>query len=839
MSKRFLLFGALLLAATVKGETGRVTQDSSALSALPPPPGTGQHPTMPAAGATGRTPMAPLAPAPAAGQNDIGSAATAQAGGETPQAEAPSTAGGLPPLPPVATPNDSSTQRAGELFNLPFSGAISVAQMGQPEGIALGSGQLQAGMSFTLPSDQVVTHASLALSLKISPALAARNGSLQLMLNGQPLGTLPLNASDSDTADYQLDIPAAMVVSKNNLSFKVNDNGGLQCERDADNKYRVTILPTSRLSLEGQQLNIANSLQNFPRPFIDPLRMTPAQVPMVFSATPTPGEVSAAAVLASWLGIQTDYRGIRFPVSRNSLPDGNAVIFGHPGENIAGIVLPQTQQPLIKLLNNPVNPVGKLLLVVGNNDQQLRQAAWRLISGPLNVEGDAMDVTPQTVAEHKPYDAPRWINTQRPVKLSELLRSDQSLTSSGMSHDAQQLSFRAAPDLFLWDGETFPLNIHYRFPSENWIDESNSFLSVSLNGTFLRNLTVNKQGILETLWRRLGGDARQERYAMQLDPYLIYGDNQLQFYFNIKPKASAPCSVLTNNNIRSQIEPDSSLDLSGSRHFGLLPNLSWFVGASFPFSRLADASRTLLMLPEKPSDAQIGTLLALAGRAGSATGVPLTRNTVVFGVPQGGALREQLGSNDLLAVTSLDGGDFNRQMLNGSPFSLNNNGRALGVSPPSTLEKARTWLSGDWNRHPLDADRYLSSNEQWRGFVSYRSPWSAQHLVVVALATDDTQLLKLNRDLRQPKLNAGVRGDSAIITDENGVRSFRVGPQFPSGQMPWYMMVVWYASQHSVTLALVALLLAMIAGGGTFVMLRRHARNRLQHVHDGEGNKND
>ena len=49
-----------------------------------------------------------------------------------------------------------------------------------------------------------------------------------------------------------------------------------------------------------------------------------------------------------------------------------------------------------------------------------------------------------------------------------------------------------------------------------------------------------------------------------------------------------------------------------------------------------------------------------------------------------------------------------------------------------------------------------------------------------------------------------MRGDTAIITDENGIRSFRVGPQFPSGEMPWYMMVVWYASQHSVLMALAA-----------------------------------
>jgi len=82
--------------------------------------------------------------------------------------------------------------------------------------------------------------------------------------------------------------------------------------------------------------------------------------------------------------------------------------------------------------------------------------------------------------------------------------------------------------------------------------------------------------------------------------------------------------VLLNNNIKSRIEEDSWIDLSHTRHFSMLPNLSYFVGASFPFSRLADFGQTTLLLPEKPSNAELSTLLDLAARAGNATGVALT-----------------------------------------------------------------------------------------------------------------------------------------------------------------------------------------------------------------------
>jgi len=794
-----------LLLTPVQAEEPAVTQDSNALSAVPPPEGlTADQQLQQAAGA------APYAP-----ENSAGAPA---------ETEAPAIQ-----LPAPAADTGSA------VLNQPVSSTISVAQMGQKQGITLTGGQLQSGITFTLPGDEVVTNARLNLSLRVSSALAARNTSLQLMLNGQPLGTLPLGSSDSDVSDYQLDIPAAMVVSDNNLSFKINDADKLLCEKESAQQYQVTILPQTTLSLEGQQLNIGTSLRNFPRPFIDAQRMTPASVTFGFASSVTPDAVSAAALVASWMGIQSDYRGIRFPVSRGALPERNGILVGHPGDKIGIVTLPASNGPLLQVIDNPDNPVYKLLLIVGSDDAQLRQAANRLTTKPLTTDASQLAVQPQPLAQRKPYDAPRWINTSRPVRLSELLRKDQSLTTTGIWHDALRVNFRAAPDLFLWDGDTIPVNLNYRFPTESWIDENNSFLNVALNGTFLRNLTVNKVGLLESAWHRLGGDARQEHYTLKLEPYLIYGDNQLALYFNIKPKADAPCGVLLNNNIKSRIEEDSWIDLSHTRHFTMLPNLSYFVGAAFPFTRLADFSQTTLLLPEKPGDAEIATLLDMAARAGNATGVALVQNQVLFGLPEGGTNLSRLQQNDVLAVSTMQHSAFTQQMLHGTPWQTS--GNTLSVNEPGLMEKLRGWLTGDWYRQQLDADRYFSSNEAWRGFVSYRSPWSADRLVVMTVATSDQQLLRLHDDLNSARINAGIRGDTAIITDENGIRSFRVGPQFPSGEMPWYMMVVWYANQHSVLMALAALLVAVLIGSSAWLMLKRHAWRRLNPKADSQSGR--
>lgn len=322
-------------------------------------------------------PAAPEQSAPVAEENSALSDLPPPAGLEQADPALSSAASAAPFVPgqPVAAPVAA--------LNQPISSTISVAQMGQPQGITLTGGQLQSGIVFTLPGDEVITNAHLNLSLRVSPALAARNTSLQLMLNGQPLGTLPLGASDSDVSDYQLEIPAAMVVASNNLSFKINDADKLLCEKESAQNYQVTILPKTTLGLEGQQLNIGTRLRNFPRPFIDPLRMTPASVAMGFVSNVTPDAVTAAALVASWLGIQSDYRTIRFPVTRGALPEQNGILFGHPGERIGTLTLPQASGPQLTLVDNPNNPVYKLLLVTGEDEAQLRQAALRLTTQPL------------------------------------------------------------------------------------------------------------------------------------------------------------------------------------------------------------------------------------------------------------------------------------------------------------------------------------------------------------------------------------------------------------------------------------------------------------------------
>ncbi|KYP97710.1 hypothetical protein BG74_01075 [Sodalis-like endosymbiont of Proechinophthirus fluctus] len=70
-------------------------------------------------------------------------------------------------------------------------------------------------------------------------------------------------------------------------------------------------------------------------------------------------------------------------IARRTAPAQNGILFGKSGDKIGTLTLLQVRCPTLSVINNPLNPVYKLLLVMGCNSAEMRQAAWQLISTPL------------------------------------------------------------------------------------------------------------------------------------------------------------------------------------------------------------------------------------------------------------------------------------------------------------------------------------------------------------------------------------------------------------------------------------------------------------------------
>ncbi len=69
--------------------------------------------------------------------------------------------------------------------------------MGATAGLTLSGMQLQNGVSFNLPGDLVITDAHISLNVQVNRS-DVNGENLQLMLNGQPLGAIPLDQLQQD-----------------------------------------------------------------------------------------------------------------------------------------------------------------------------------------------------------------------------------------------------------------------------------------------------------------------------------------------------------------------------------------------------------------------------------------------------------------------------------------------------------------------------------------------------------------------------------------------------------------------------------------------------------------
>jgi cellulose synthase (UDP-forming) len=225
-----------------------------------------------------------------------------------------------------------------------------------------------------MPLTKIISAASLDLRYR-APLVRAGENRLGLWLNGTRVGSLPLN---SGSQEVNVDLPADLLTTNNKLT--------LQLEGDCSACKRIrapwiTIAPASLLNLSGARLPLANDLALLPIPFFDPAGQHAWSLPIVFSDRPDTEALKAASVVASWFGISSDFRGVRFPTTIGELPQGNAIVFAlRDSDLLRGLSVPATQGGLIAIRENPRDPYGKLLVIAGDTPEDLLTAAQALVT---------------------------------------------------------------------------------------------------------------------------------------------------------------------------------------------------------------------------------------------------------------------------------------------------------------------------------------------------------------------------------------------------------------------------------------------------------------------------
>ncbi|TDG07086.1 cellulose biosynthesis cyclic di-GMP-binding regulatory protein BcsB [Paraburkholderia guartelaensis] len=510
--------------------------------------------------------------------------------------------------------------------------------------------------SNTLPvgvrDDQVVSGARLNLRYAYSPALLPDLSHINVLVNDQVAASI---AVPKDTAGASLQrtitLPAYLFTSNSKLRLQLIGHYTTQCEDPLHSSLWANISNESTLSIDTQPLPQANDLARLPKPFFDGQDIRRLNLPVVFAGNPDTAALEAAGAVSSWFGALASFRGADFPVSLSAVPaQGNAVVIVEGTEQAALAGAP-LQGPTLAIVSNPNDPNGKLLLVMGRDGKELKQAADALVTGSQTLSGSSALITHfADLAPRKPYDAPRWLRTDRPVSFGELIDTKQ-LSVSGYSPDLIRINTRVPPDLFGWHAPNVPIDLHYRYTPQPYM--VNSSLLFSVSDQFMKSIP------LLPLERLEGGDKlraevlpdsslpRQAKLEVPLET-LLQPNTQLQFRYMYDYIKQGECRDIIIDNVRGAIDPESTIDLSTYPHYIAMPNLAAFAQAGFPFTRMADLSDTDVVLGANAGPQEYSTYLAVMGRMGDSTGYPARGVTVL----RGQRIDAMPAAKDLLVIAS-------------------------------------------------------------------------------------------------------------------------------------------------------------------------------------------
>ncbi len=709
------------------------------------------------------------------------------------------------PAPVAATPSGSTR-------------VLTLKDLGFGQSLRLRGVQGEAGVDFTLRRDEVVTAARLVVSGAYSPSLLGDLSQLAVTLNGEPAGAVMLTPDRAAGTEWSIPIDPALFLRDNNLNLRFIGHYTRACEDPQHSSLWMTLSnQRSRLELTVSRLPASPDLAMLPGPFFDK-GGGKLVLPFVFAETPSDAVLRGAGAAASYFGMRASYRGFAFPTLIGALPQGEGVVFGQSGQTIGGLTLPQVNGPTLAVVANPQAPDHRLLLVLGRDTSEIRRAALALSISQGGLNGAMAQVDTALIAPRAAYDAPRWLRMDRPVRLGELVDA-QLLQAPGLSPAPVSVPFRVAPDLFLWPVQGAPLRVRYRYPKGPWFDREQSRLDVSLNGQYLRSYRLSAQDRTAEVRGLFNRFARNE-HSLDLPPYLLFGASQLQFYFDIKSNKTGACQGQLPTNVHSGIDPDTSIDLSGGRHFAALPNLAFFASAGFPFTRNADLDKTTVVLDANPGAADIEAYLALMGRFGDVTGAPVTRVAIARD-----ADTASLKGRDVLLIGRPDMVRRFGALFAGAPVRFEDDRLRLKLAAP--IERLFLMADGEASAGRDHADDLLVAGEGFEGLVSFRSPFDRGRAVVAVLASDPTRLPAVVARLDDPAQNARIQGDLAIVTEE-GFSSFQVGKVFHTGDLPWWVYGMWWLSQRPLLLALSIFGVGLALSFPLIVALKAIARRRLE-----------
>ncbi len=424
----------------------------------------------------------------------------------------------------------------------------------------------------------------------------------------------------------------------------------------------------------------------------------------------------------------------------------------------------------------------------------------------------------------KPYDAPNWVRTDRAITFGELKTYEEQLQSTGLEPSPVSLSLNLPPDLYLLRTNGIDINLNYRYTAP--VTKDSSRMDISLNNQFLQSFSLTSSQETNRLMLRLPvlQGLLDGKTDVSIPALKLGAVNQLRFnfqYMNPMPGGSVE-NCITFQPVQNHvvIGDDSTIDFSKYYHFIAMPDLRAFANASFPFSRMADLSESIVVMPKAANEGQVATLLDTMGTVGAQTGLPAINVTVT---DDGSQIQNK--DADIMVIGNI-------------PDKLKDEKRV-----DLLVQAAQSWVNTPLRQTefpsimPDSGDRQanirttVSSTGPMAAIVGFQSPYNDQRSVIALLADSPRGYELLNTAMNDSGKRAAMFGSVSVIR-ESGVNSLRVGDVYYVGHLPWFERL-WYAlSNHPVLLAVLAALSVVLLAWVLWRLLRIISRRRLNPDHE-------
>lgn len=661
----------------------------------------------------------------------------------------------------------------------------------------------------SIRTDRLVNQARLRLRLKYSPALIPELSHVKIQFNDESVGVLPIPKDGTGNVVQEFDLDPQLFVDYNLIKLQLVGHYSRQCEDPTHSSIWVSIAHDSTLILDETPLALGNALANLPLPFFDIKDNRPAAFRMVFGQSAGWAEWQSAGIIASWFGAMADYRAVDFSVHADQRPPGHAVVVAMPGS------LPRFMRwrgtlkgPTLAMVDLPGVPAGKLLLVMGRTPEELERAARALVSGRGQAEHSVMVVSNFKVpAPRKPYDAPRWLPSEGPVAFSHLVADPLQLQAQGAWSNELKVPVRLPPDLFIWHNAGLPIELKFRFTPSSKQDSAALYFSV--NDQFTQAFNLSTSTASGSVWNAmlplLGSKQSRDGQEVELPAFQLGARNSLSFQFNTN-HATGECAG-PPGLFRAAIDPDSTLDISGFYHHAKLPDLKLFAQSGYPFTRLADLADTAFILPNAPRADDLQAAFVLLSRLGAATGVPGMR-VRLLAEDKVATVRDR----NLVLVGGIDRLRLIRDWYGKAAMLDSDQAGEVTVLPVSL---------------PVMGNIRSSIDNPLAMLAGFESPLEAKRSVVVATWKTGEPHAHFMRLLGDPAKSQLFAGDTAVLTT-HGIKAFNTQPRYAVGNLPWWMPIRIWFSDHPLALALLTLFTVMVLAAWISRMLKRVAEQRLE-----------